>query len=475
GLAAGILLARAGLKTVVVERNPQPGGRLVTRQFQRGFFASPFADDLPPVPADLFWSLDLARHGARVAETSGVFALWPDRAVALDSSAVRRRLADAGRRRAMALANARRIERPVKSWNPLAQRSAMPWPAEDWTHRTLAELATGSADEAAALMAAALTGRAADPLSAGSALLLLAPFQGGTIWRGGLGALMAALADSARAAGTEVSLGREVTDIRSARGRVRAIALADGAEISARAVISTLDLKRTFLTLFPWSELPPPAMKPVVNFRTAGAVARLLIALNAPPVPAVGNLPHGLLRGTLHLAPGARNFVAAHNAWQSGAIAQHLPLTVRVDSATDPSLAPVGGAVMTVTIGAVPHALFDGVWSREKRDGLTNRALSQIEEVFPALASSIVGTELFAPPDIEDVLGATHGDLDGGEIAPDQMFAFRPFADRKAPYTPVEGLYLAGRSATAAPLGGCVAGAVAAEAVIADIAAGKLP
>jgi phytoene dehydrogenase-like protein len=95
--------------------------------------------------------------------------------------------------------------------------------------------------------------------------------------------------------------------------------------------------------------------------------------------------------------------------------------------------------------------------------------------VFPGFASRIVGSELFTPPDIEDALGATGGDLDGGEIAPDQMFAFRPFADRKAPYTPVEGLYLAGRSATAAPFGGCVAGAVAAEAVIVDIAAGKLP
>ena len=62
-----------------------------------------------------------------------------------------------------------------------------------------------------------------------------------------------------------------------------------------------------------------------------------------------------------------------------------------------------------------------------------------------------------------------------GEIAPDQMFAFRPWTDRKSPYTPVDGLYLAGASAAAAPLGGCVAGAVAAQAVIADLAAGRLP
>ena len=473
GLAAATLLARAGLRTLVVERNPQPGGRLVTRQFQRGFFASPFADDLPPIPADLFWALDLARHGARVAENSGTFALWPDRFAATNSNGARHLLADAGRRRARALAHARQIETPVKSW--LGQRPRTQWPTEDWTHRSLAELAAGAPDESAALIASALGGRAADPLSAGSSLHLLAPQQGAAVWRGGLGGLASALTESARAAGAEVSLGREVTDIRSARERVRALALADGTEVTARAVISTLDLKRTFLTLFPWSELPKPAVKQTAQFRTAGAVARLLIALNTPPTPAAKNLPHGLLGGTLHLTPDLHTFIAAHAAWQAGTIAERLPLTVRLDSLTDPGLAPAGAAVMAVTIGAVPHTLFDGVWSREKRDILIGRALAQIEETFPGITSSIAATELFAPPDIEDALGATNGDLDGGEIAPDQMFAFRPFADRKAPYTPVEGLYLAGRSAAAAPFGGCVAGAVAAEAVIADIAAGKLP
>ena len=475
GLAAATLLARAGLKTVVVERNPQPGGRLVTRQFQRGFFASPFADDLAPIPADLFWSLDLARHGARVARTSGTFAIWNDRVRAVESDAARQRLAAAGRRRATALAHARLIEAPVKSWNPLAQDRRKAWPSDDWTHRPLAELTAADEAETAALAATALIGRAADPLAPGSALHLVAPRQGDTIWRGGLGALAQALAESARAAGAEVSCGREVTDIRVAKDRVHALALSDGTEIAARAIVSTLDLKRTFLTLFPWNELPKPAVKQTGQFRALGATARLLVALNALPASAATNTPPELLRGMIHIAPDLHGLIAAHAAWQAHTIAERLPLALRFDSVTDPGLAPTGGAVATITIGAVPHALFDGVWNREKRDTLTARVLSQIDEVFPAFGAAIAATELFAPSDIEDALGATAGDLDGGEIAPDQMFGFRPFADRKSPYTPVEGLYLAGPSATAAPLGGCVAGAVAAEAVIADLAAGKLP
>jgi phytoene dehydrogenase-like protein len=192
-------------------------------------------------------------------------------------------------------------------------------------------------------------------------------------------------------------------------------------------------------------------------------------------VPAAKNVPHAFLRGAIHLAPSAPDMIAAHASWLGSAIPARLPLMLRFDSLTDPGLAPSGSVVMTVTIGAVPHALFDGAWSREKRDTLAARVLSQIEEVFPGLSASVVGIDLITPPDIEEALGATNGDLDGGEIAPDQMFGFRPFADTKAPYTPVQGLYLAGGSVTAAPLGGCVAGAVAAEAVIADLAGGKLP
>ncbi len=51
------------------------------------------------------------------------------------------------------------------------------------------------------------------------------------------------------------------------------------------------------------------------------------------------------------------------------------------------------------------------------------------------------------------------------------MFAFRPGLSRKSPRTPVEGLYLAGPSSAAGPLGTCIAGAIAAEALLADLRA----
>ena len=75
--------------------------------------------------------------------------------------------------------------------------------------------------------------------------------------------------------------------------------------------------------------------------------------------------------------------------------------------------------------------------------------------------------------DIEEGLGATGGDLLGGEIAADQMFALRPGLDTAAPRTPIDGLYLGGASAAAGVFGACAAGAIAATAMIGDLKAGR--
>src|ERR1700744_1047006 len=79
GLAAAAKLAKAGLKTVLIERAEQPGGRCTMRQFHPGFRAAPFCDEIAPIPAEIFWSLDLARRGVIFTPAAHSTALWPDR------------------------------------------------------------------------------------------------------------------------------------------------------------------------------------------------------------------------------------------------------------------------------------------------------------------------------------------------------------------------------------------------------------
>jgi phytoene dehydrogenase-like protein len=474
GLAAAALLARAGLKTIVVECNARSGGKLETREFHPGFRASAYADEIAPIPPEIFWSLDLARRGALFMPAHDSRALWPGRSETLERCSGNP-IAEAERRaRALLVRALADVARPSRFWNFGPRETAADWPSEDWAGASLADaVARHAADETvpAHLAARALAGRAADPLLPGTALHLLVPGTGSSgVVRGGLGTLGAALEEAAREAGAQFSFGLEVADIRRARGRVQGITLADGSEIGASAVISTLDLKRTFLSLFSWTALPQKLASRVNGFRMAAGTARLLVALDSLPEVEGVSGPLRRAHGPIHIAPDIAALHDAAAAWRDGALPDVLPLTLRFPSAIDPALAPTGAATLTVTIGAVPHRLFDGAWTHDKRAVLRDRALKSIENVFPGLSNRVRATELLLPPDIEEALGLTDGDLAGGEIAPDQMFATRPWLEGPpVPRTPISGLYIAGPSTMAGVLATCASGAAAARAVLADL------
>lgn len=483
GLAAAALLARAKLSMIVIERNERGGGRAATREFHPGFRASPFADGLPPIPESLHWALDLSRRGAIFLPAPLSSALWPDR-----SSTIRRSdfgFSPTGRLLKQAADTAQAVRRraeidseiQARSWPDMLgrKREPEPWPGADWTTTSLSQsigTVVPDADDAAHVCASALWGRAADPFLAGTALHLLATVRSGMIM-GGLERLADALTGAATEAGAEIRCGLEASEVRTADGRATIVALADGTEIEARAVISTLDLRRSFLSLFKWNELPAPLLNRIRNFRMAGATARLLLALDRLPDSLAGL--GEALRGPIHLAPDLETAAQAYAAWCAGLVPDAPPLILRVVSATDPSLAPIGGAVTTVTAGCVPHRPFDGAWTHARREELRARILTRLDEALPGVSSHIVGAELIVPPDIEGQIGASEGDLSGGELTADQMLDLRPGLEGAAgSRTPIRGFYLAGPSTAAGPLATCDAGAIAAATVLADLKAGRL-
>ncbi len=170
---------------------------------------------------------------------------------------------------------------------------------------------------------------------------------------GGLGALGKALAAAAQQAGAEIRLGAEAGEVRLHHRRVASVQLADGGEIETGIVLSTLDFKRTILSLFAWDAVPPALLAAARDWRATGARARLLLALRTPPP----------MEAPLYL-PGDGEALAA---FRRGAVPEKPPLYADPVSRRDPSLAPQGGGVVTVTLGAIPHTLFDGAWTGEKR------------------------------------------------------------------------------------------------------------
>ncbi|HXS05623.1 MAG TPA: FAD-dependent oxidoreductase [Rhizomicrobium sp.] len=419
GLTAAATLATAGLKVVVLERAACAGGRLATLEFHPGHFASPFADAVTEVPPAIARALNLKlRHGPPLPEP-----LRTDH-----HGALARAFSDAVER-APAGALARWLASPAASWpgENLATAELASWPA---------------------LCDAAMAGRALDPELSGSALSLLSLPRAEAL-SGGLGALGEDFAQAAESAGAEIRLGCEAVEVVIAGARAAGVALADGERVMADAVISTLDLKRSLLSLFAWSALPPHMLQEARNWRMAGARARLLLALKRPlrrdgPV---------ILRGDGH----------ARAAFRRGAVPQMPTLLLDPVSRRDAGLAPPGAATATVTLSDIPYRLVDGGWTGEKRTALAARALMRIEKALPGTLAAILAVRILTPPDMETMLGATGGDLDGGALAPDQMLSLRP-----GPRTRLPGFYLGGRSTQAGPLGTGAAGFAAAAALMAE-------
>jgi phytoene dehydrogenase-like protein len=78
GLVAAFYLARAGLRTLVLERRGIVGGACVTEEFAPGFRASPGAYVLSVLREPVWRDLRLRQRGLRVDQAGPSLHLYPD-------------------------------------------------------------------------------------------------------------------------------------------------------------------------------------------------------------------------------------------------------------------------------------------------------------------------------------------------------------------------------------------------------------
>ncbi len=74
-----------------------------------------------------------------------------------------------------------------------------------------------------------------------------------------------------------------VAEIRVKDGVATGVVLASGEEISARAVVSNADPKRTLMRLVDPAHLSPDFLQKIKNYRSYGTVAKINLALSALP------------------------------------------------------------------------------------------------------------------------------------------------------------------------------------------------
>lgn len=304
------------------------------------------------------------------------------------------------------------------------------------------------------LGAAGITATMQGPQSGGTAFTLfyhnLGPastgFKSARQVRGGVGQITAALAAAPRQFGAEIRSGAAVARIVLANERAAGVALDNGEEIAARVVISNADPRATLFGLLGAPNLEPRAMRLVRNIRYRGCTAKVNLALAGLPHFA-GQPDHpAALGGRIIISPSLEYLERAYDAAKYGNFSPHPYLEVTIPTVLDPSLAPAGKHVLSVTMQYAPYHLQAGDWDT-RREELGDKIIDTLARYAPDLPGLILHRQVITPLDWERDYGLTAGDIYHGQMGLDQFLFMRPIAGYAQYRTPVDGLYLCGAGA----------------------------
>jgi phytoene dehydrogenase-like protein len=259
-------------------------------------------------------------------------------------------------------------------------------------------------------------------------------------FKGGNGALVAALSARARSVGVQFEANAAVRELAIRDGRVIGVTLASGETIPSRTVLSSLDPVRSLLELTDPVHLDPEFIHAVRNIRFRGVTTKILLALDAlPEVPGVS----GPVAGAVVMAPSTRYVERAYDATKYGRCSEEPFLELRFPSVTQPGLAPAGKHVAVLHVQFTPYRLREGSWDAA-RDPVADRALALVERHIPGFISRVRARRVLSPADIESTFGLREGALHQGEMMLDQLLFMRPVPGYSRYAMPVPGLFLCG-------------------------------
>ena len=479
GLACACYLARGGLKVKVLERRPRVGGAAATEEFHPGFRNSVAAYTVSLLQSKVIRDLRLAQHGLRIVERplsnflpleggylkvgGGVEATQREFAKFSARDAERlpaywaklERVADVLRASVLetppnvgggvrdALA-AFRTGRRLKGLDTEARRdllglftrSAADW-LEDWFESDPVKAAFGFD---------AVVGNYASPFHPGTAYVLLHHCFGEVngkrgLWGhaiGGMGAISEALAAEARRLGVEIECNAPVANVTDA-----VVALEDGREFAARAIVANVNPKLLFLKLVDAGLLARDFRERMQRYKCASATFRMNVALSS--LPRFACLPEeGPHHGSgIILAPSLGYMDRAYLDARATGIAQAPIVEMVIPSTLDDSLAPRGAHVASLFC---QHFAPDADWATRKREAI-DRIFEVVESHAPGFRKTVIAHTALSPADLEQEFGLTGGDIFHGQLSLDQLWSARPVLGHADYRTPVKGLYLCGSGA----------------------------
>jgi phytoene dehydrogenase-like protein len=485
GLTAAAYLGQAGRKVLVLERRHVVGGAAVTEEVFPGFKFSVCSYVVSLLRPEIIRELDLPRHGLEILPLDGTFAPMPNADYLWrvnDHAKTRREIArhskldaEAYDEYGKAMVEMARFVKPILNMTPpdplsrdprelkkfwfLARRFSRLAEADRYNQLQLMTMsAVDFLDQwfetgvlKATMAASGIIGTFLGIRSPGTAYVLLHHYMGeidGAFrsWgfpRGGTGAISNAIADAAREAGVEIRLRAGVARIGVKGGRATGVVLANGDEVRADVVLSSVDPNQTFLKFIDERELPGDFADEVRRYKFRGSSGKVNVALDALPnftcLP--GDGPH--LRGALSISPSVDYMERAYDQAKYGEFSRRPYIDMVIPSLTDPSVAPPGKHILSCFVQYAPYTLATGTWDQQ-REAFGDAVIDTLAEYAPNIRDIILHRQIVTPLDLEREWGLTEGNIFQGELTPEQLFFARPVPGWAQYTTPIRDLWMCG-------------------------------
>ena len=500
GLVSAAYLARAGLRTLVLEQRPVLGGAAVTEELFPGFRFSVFSYVVSLLRPEIIRDLQLPRHGLDILPLDGTFTplrkgdgpkttagakgggdyLWRVNDHGRTIRELRRWSAvdaEAYEEYGQLMVEMARFIKPILAITPPDLTSRDPRPLlplaglarrfqslPERQQAVFVQLMTMSASDfldqwfetdplKATMSASGIIGTYQGVKSPGTAYVLLHHYMGEIdgafrawgIPKGGTGGVSNAIGDAARALGAEIRTDAPVARVIVKGGRAIGVALESGEEIHADSILSSLDAHRTFLGLLEGGTLDPAFEQEVRRFKFRGSSGKVNLAVDRLPdfscLPGVGE--H--LRGAISFSPSIDEMETAYDDAKYGHFSRKPYIDMIIPTLVDPTMAPPGKHVISCFVQYAPYKLAPelGTWD-DQREAFGDAVVDRISEFAPGFRDSILFRNVQTPLDIERTTGLTEGNIFQGELSLEQLFFNRPVPGYARFRTPVRDLWLCG-------------------------------
>ena len=505
GLVSAAYLARAGMRTLVLEQRHVLGGAAVTEELFPGFRFSVFSYVVSLLRPEIIRDLQLPRHGLDILPLDGTFTplhkghgpkgprskdvagtgdyLWRVNDHGRTIRELRRWSAtdaEAYEEYGQLMVEMARFIKPILGIIPPDLTSLDPRPLlplggllrsfqqlPERQQAVFVQLMTMSAADfldqwfetdplKATMGASGIIGTYLGVRSPGTAYVLLHHYMGEIdgafrawgIPKGGTGGISNAIGSAARALGAEIRTEAPVERVIVKNGKAVGVALAgSGEEIQADVVLSSVDARRTFLGLVEPGTLEPEFEEEIRRFKFRGSSGKVNMAVDRLPdftcLPGVGE--H--LRGAISFSPTIDDMEQAYDDAKYGRFSAKPYIDMIIPTLVDPTLAPPGKHVISCFVQYAPYRLAPelGTWD-DQREAFGDAVVNRISEFAPRFRESILFRNVQTPLDIERTTGLTEGNIFQGELTLEQLFFNRPVPGHARFRTPIRDLWLCGSS-----------------------------